>query len=571
MKLIQFRHKKKLKYRSASERKHLVTSIPVDVETVYTFDLLTGHKDQMLEVDAKQLREYTNRHINGNLAIVNTKSRTPLYPILYWYALHNCDVGNYIYIYEESESDIPLELDYFKTSFSLIENNKGWRKYQKVSRLIVEASVGLDEWTFGIPVGPGDSSMLNTLVSRIMKLGIPKYEIILCGTPGKNFRYHDNVSIVGENIPAPPVHITLKKNILAKSAKYKNLCILHDRVLLPENFYEAVKKFDDHFPFYAFHSVYSFDKLGMINIRYSDYNCSNKEDFSCIEHQENEITEHYKRLNYFYANSKRYSINNYLTGSLYICKTELWNAVMQDERLFWAEYEDVEFGERCNKLGIPHIINPHSISLSLRARSILLGYSSILFESIDGKKTRSRINPAAFKILPQRCISEVSINEVSNKYIDFLNMYNIHVDIKNLNRPINRFIVISEIISKIRIIRTESFASKLYSDICKHLILEQELDSEKDKFINFICSNMSDHDIKFALLECISPLKNQLYLSTLTKYFKEKNADSKFWINKVFLRLSTYMIRNNTSIHIDISKKRLANVIRNFMGDINGS
>lgn len=570
--ILQFKHDKNLDYRSIRNSKYLTTSIPVCVDTIFSFDLLCGDKYQMKSVDALSLREKIESQKFSNVAIVNVKSRSPLYPILYWYVLHNCHVGYFVYLYEDSSSSTPLDLDYFKSCFRLIEDEGGWKKYEKIEKLIVEKDKGLDEWTFGIPVGPGDASMLNTLVSRIKKLGIPKYEIILCGNPGEGFQYAQDVDIVGENIPAPPVHITRKKNLLADSAKYKNLCILHDRVLLPENFYEAAKKFGDHFSFYTFHSVYFMDKLGMQPVRYSDYN-NLKNDPASVGLARNDSNYKYinSRSDFIYANPKRYSVKSYVTGSIYICKTELWKYVKQDERLFWSEFEDVEFGIRCNDMGIPHIINPYSITTSMRARTTVLNNGSILFENHKGKTSFSIRNLLLSKLLPQRSISELTVDNIVDRYQEFCSLYNIQVPVGNLNGSISKFQTFCNIISELEIERTKPFAIRLYRNICKYLVVEQVIPNEEENFISLICSNINDQDLKLALVQHVGQLRNQIYLSFFNRFYKKYESDEKFIPIPCALQIAAKKILKEKSLDIEISHRDMVQVLKCFMRDINGN
>ncbi|MFH7439462.1 hypothetical protein RA269_28935, partial [Pseudomonas syringae pv. tagetis] len=81
-----------------------------------------------------------------------------------------------------------------------------------------ESNDDLDSWTFGITVGPGDATVINAAVKRILEIDILHKELLLCGTPGSNFAYFDKVGIVGEDITAPPVQIGKKKNRLALEA-----------------------------------------------------------------------------------------------------------------------------------------------------------------------------------------------------------------------------------------------------------------------------------------------------------------------------------------------------------------
>ena len=70
-----------------------------------------------------------------------------------------------------------------------------------------------------------------------------------------------------------------------------------------------------------------------------------------------------------YANE--YYGNAYLMGSLYIFKKSLWGFVPQNEKLFWAEFEDLEQGFYAYNSGIPSRINPYAYTQTLFARVLL--------------------------------------------------------------------------------------------------------------------------------------------------------------------------------------------------------
>ncbi|PIJ42142.1 hypothetical protein BOM24_13100 [Tatumella sp. OPLPL6] len=69
-----------------------------------------------------------------------------------------------------------------------------------------------------------------------LDLEIPHKEIILCGKPHADFKYFQYVEVIDDEGDGKSNHLTKKKNLLVKSANYENVCILHDRVLLPLNF-----------------------------------------------------------------------------------------------------------------------------------------------------------------------------------------------------------------------------------------------------------------------------------------------------------------------------------------------
>jgi hypothetical protein len=182
-------------------------------------------------------------------------------------------VGGSIRFIDDPVDTFQLERKYFIDAFRCIERKADSAHFVKEAALPAEAG-SLDEWTFGIPVGPEDATLLNVCVKRILELDVPKKEILLCGRPADNFRYWDHVRVVGEDITAPPVQICRKKNRIAQEARYENLCIIHDRVFLPHNFHEAVQRFGGAFPLTGFQSLYFDDKWNLAPRRYSDFGVS---------------------------------------------------------------------------------------------------------------------------------------------------------------------------------------------------------------------------------------------------------------------------------------------------------
>lgn len=330
----------------------------------------------------------------NDVVLYNIRTTSPFYASIFWDVAHKLKVGNKIYVYEESDISCIYERDYFEKAFEILEKSQGYSVFKKTEMLICEKEKGLGEWTFGIPVGPEEPVFLNYTVERILNLGLDNPEIILCGKPHHEFKYFDRVKIVGEDIPAPPVHITKKKNTIVEHATKKNLCMIHDRVLLPLNFKDAMSKFGDLFPMVGMQSFYFTDYNNLIPRKYSDFNTLsnslekhvNLDDFN---KESVELVAH--NYDYFYQHPMRASFGqDYLTGSLYICKTKLWQKYPQNEALYWDDFEDVEYGSRISLKGIPSIINPHTITQSMNARSLIHYYGYINAITKEGKVKLTR-------------------------------------------------------------------------------------------------------------------------------------------------------------------------------------
>ncbi len=297
----------------------------------------------------------------------------------------------------------------------------GIRWFAKTAQLPAEADAGLDAWTFGIPVGPEDATLLNKAVERILELDVPVKEILLCGRPASNFKYFDKVRIVGEDIPAPPLRIGEKKNRLAQEAAHPNLCIIHDRVFLPKNFHGAVKKFGDFYPLTTMQSLWFDDYNNFVPSRYSDTGVTfslktmpvtglmrdnNVEAPSVLSPAVFPLSE---RSGYYSGNALKYSEATYPTGSMYLCKRSVWSMFPQSHLLHWIEFEDLEHAYRAIAGGLPTKVNPFALTQTLMSRPLLNNSKIGVFaEQLSGPPTLRRSLAAIlpFKRKPALKISQ---------------------------------------------------------------------------------------------------------------------------------------------------------------------
>lgn len=352
-------------------------------DAIVTFRALQkGKPDRAI----KQLNA-TSRFLDFNsrsIVFYGIEGDSPLAPLILWDAAHALPVGGRIGMAGDFVETPFLARDYFAPALQReAVGADGIQWFTKTALLPAEADAGLDAWTFGIPVGPEDATLLNKTVERILELGVPTFEILLCGRPGGNFKYFDQVRIVGEDIPAPPLRIGEKKNRLASEAQHPNLCIIHDRVFLPKNFHEAVKKFGDFFPLTTMQSLWFDDYNNFVPSRYSDTGVTfslktmpvaglmrdnNVETPSVLSPSVFPLSE---RSGYYAANALKYSEASYPTGSMYLCKRSVWNMFPQSLLLHWIEFEDLEHAYRAVAAGVPSKVNPFALTQTLMTRPLL--------------------------------------------------------------------------------------------------------------------------------------------------------------------------------------------------------
>jgi hypothetical protein len=371
---------------------------------------------------------------DSDLVFYGVESDSPLAPLLFWDAAHSLSLGRSITVMGDVVEASYLERDYFRGSFVVEQKDVQGTVLRKIAALPAEQDTGLERWTFGIPVGPDDATLLNVTVKRILELDVPEKEIILCGRPGANFKYWDNVRIVGEDITAPPVRICAKKNRLAQEAAYENLCIIHDRVFLPLSFYKAVRKFGDRFPFVAFQSLFFDDLYNAVPRRYSDFGAAPKVAAQAIlglmRNNDAKTANPYAPAVFpvtegagFYAgNALRHSESNYPTGSLYLCKRAIWLRCPQDENLFWTEFEDLEHSARAAAMGIPSRINPHAVTQSLISRPLLSLSGALHYQTANGgyKPYRPLLEALPF---PRKPLIKVTEMQGQHNLVSFARKY----------------------------------------------------------------------------------------------------------------------------------------------------
>ena len=361
---------------------------------------------------------------------------TTLASCIIWDIAHKLRVGQRIFVFNDSCTKSVLCRDYYKDCFEM-KTIDGCVVFKKIAQLTIESDRGLDRWTFGIPTGPGDATFLNAIVKRILELKCAEKEIILCGRPGANFEYWENVKIVGEDIPAPPIQISKKKNCIAENATFENICILHDRVFLPVDFMEAMERYGDDYSVITLQSIYFEDRENRLYHRYSDYNTIGNHDLLMDISRVANGEEDYKNIllsptlrkyfdgtfSFYYQSALNCNDYSYVTGSLFIVKKSLILRTPLDNQLLWNEYEDVEWGLRCNSEGIPHRINPYTISQSIVSRPLILNENGILYLTPNNKTENLTIPHSCLKKYSLKPVFKENSETVWKKFFQFKEKY----------------------------------------------------------------------------------------------------------------------------------------------------
>ncbi|NBF00814.1 hypothetical protein GV819_00770 [Pseudomonas sp. Fl5BN2] len=432
MKTIQLQHDPKLGYLAAKHLRPIPAdlNLPEHCKTLFSFRRFIQKRPDVTLKGLHAAKRPLDIYGSGSYCFYGVQSDSQLSPLLLWDAAHFLEVGETLTLIEDSALESYLDREYFNSALTCVERSANRVTYRKAAPLPAQTDDDLDSWTFGIPVGPEDATVLNAVVKRILELDIPNKEILLCGTPGKNFRYFEHVRIVGEDITAPPVQICKKKNRLADEARYNNLVILHDRVFLPAHFGEMVRRFGPRYPLMTLQSMFFDNVRNMHPRRYSDYGMAMStiaEGMKGLHRHENAVVSiapalfaEIERTGFCFASPLRYNKDaSYPTGSLYMCRKEVWQAFPLDESLLWTEFEDVEHGIRASKGGVPTRINPYGITQSVTSRALLGTESPV--ESCNGRYIST--GPAQFSILRKKPLIRLSADEALIRLQRFANKY----------------------------------------------------------------------------------------------------------------------------------------------------
>ncbi len=216
----------------------------------------------------------------------------------------------------------------------------------KKIKSFIEKNDSIDRWSFGIITNGKKNDWVEKQIQSIKSQKISYYEIIVCGTyfnrKERNFKY------IQFNEKDELGWITKKKNLICENAKYENLVVLHDRIVLDKDWYKGMKKYGNYF-----------------------------EVLSCKVHNDQggrcgDWITYGNRFGMFgkigVLDYKDWDKNGYIDGALYILKKSVWKKVKWDETLFWNQGEDAKLSSDWHGNGIVTRFNPFSSCLTLSWR-----------------------------------------------------------------------------------------------------------------------------------------------------------------------------------------------------------
>lgn len=207
--------------------------------------------------------------------------------------------------------------------------------YKKTKACLPKEDI-IEKWSFGIITNGKKNKEIERLIASIIYQKIPNYEILICG-PFENVNNHeyltilDDIVAIEDEIRAP---ICAKKNKIIYAAKYNNLCILHDRFFLPDEWYLRFKDYGNFFDFLCLPTVsangirFKVDWMKFCSPVTRSFSFANRS------------------MTY-----NQWSPEQIIQGGVILGKKHWIEQSMLDERLFWEELEDMHFSKHVNLNG----------------------------------------------------------------------------------------------------------------------------------------------------------------------------------------------------------------------------
>jgi hypothetical protein len=200
--------------------------------------------------------------------------------------------------------------------------------YRKICAVLPDGDA-IDRWTFGIITNGKKPALVAALVESIVRQGIPSYEILICGLhdaalhPDALIRNIEDV-VLEDDVRAP---IAAKKNRIIRGASYNNLCILHDRFFLPDDWYVNFRRYGNQFDILCLPTL---DRSGR---RFSV-------DWMTFCYPLGKTSTRNAPLRY-----SRWAPDVIVQGGVIVCKRHLVSEYGLNETLHWEELEDMHFSK----------------------------------------------------------------------------------------------------------------------------------------------------------------------------------------------------------------------------------
>lgn len=200
-------------------------------------------------------------------------------------------------------------------------------------------------WSFVILAQGGRTATVLKMLDRIERLAadIP-HEVIVVGPHFREYRDRA-IFVLDKEYPADHPQIALKKNDAAAYAQYANLCFMHDRYYIANDFFEGFDVFGYDFDFVGIHQRY---ETGEPYPFYGELTGSPLI-WSVPRHS---------------TNYQRTRPTHFVNGGIMVFKRETFMKIRYNPLLAWNEGEDVEVSHQFLTANLPPRLNLHSTAIT---------------------------------------------------------------------------------------------------------------------------------------------------------------------------------------------------------------
>ena len=207
------------------------------------------------------------------------------------------------------------------------------------------------DFTFGI-ITLNNLDYCKKIIESIINNNIPNYEIIIVGNI--NLQNTDKIKVINFDENIKPYWITKKKNLIVENAKYENVVLMHDYIILDIDWYKGFLKFGDNYDWCVTKII---NKNGQ---RFRDYTLFPLKTYTLDPYFTNNCL-----LPYDFENNIIINKYMYISGSYYIIKKNVSLTYPLDENLILTQSEDIKLSDllhnnniiiKCNKYSSVHFL-----------------------------------------------------------------------------------------------------------------------------------------------------------------------------------------------------------------------
>jgi hypothetical protein len=238
-------------------------------------------------------------------------------------------------------------------------------------------------FTFGIITdGSAEAAQrLNVILDSIESQEMAAYEVVIVGNGPPALEQRKNTRIIAFDESIKPRWITRKKNLITQAARFDHIVYMHDYLRLEPGWYAGWRNFGDDFAA-CMNPIINTDGTRFRDwSMFYDASTSAARDYADVHTLENLLPYSERSL----------SKVMYFSGAYWVAKRHIMRELPLDERLSWAQGEDVIWSHRFRER--------HSFSLNAQSKVRLFGkkkdpiFREIPPEKLERMKTYFAVHP----------------------------------------------------------------------------------------------------------------------------------------------------------------------------------